>query len=276
MNYTKIESCSANHLSSTYCSDMDYKAGENLFFDIVSAVAKRYNVADGFVVVQKISTHHVVEKHHHFFKSSITVKYYIDSYPQYYMLVPPWTPGINTPSSGFTANGMGYLKVDPNTALGWDFSKGSVEFYEQHKSGWNGWVGIAFGGLGMLAGFYLGPALLGNSVLFSGLGFSGAAYSAFSTYEVAKVGNFGTFHGLFNYNKLSLSLNNSMFRRAARADAERWMNAQFGHEFDGSRTVLNIQNNLNQLKYAGLKIFKTLDTEQRHKIEELQEQQPDY
>ena len=259
---------------------MDYKAGETLFFDIVSAVARRYNVADGFVVVQKISTHHVVDKSSGFLRSSITVKYYIDSYPQYYMLVPPWTPGINTPSSGFTANGMGYLKVDPNTALGWDFSMGSVEYYETHSSGWNGWVGIAIGGLGMLAGFWVAPELLGSgfgaTLLSSSLGYGGALYSAYSTYEVAKVGNFGTFHGLFNYNKLSLSLNNSMFRRAARADAERWMNTQFGHEFDGSRTVLNIQSNLNQLKYAGLKIFKTLDTEQRHKIEELQEQQPDY
>ena len=274
VNYRKIEYCSANNLSSSYCSDMDYKAGETTFFDIVSAIARRYNVADGFVVVQKTSTHHVVEKHHHAFKTKITVKYYIDSYPQYYMLVPPWTPGVNTPTSGFLANGMGYLKVDPNTAEGWDFSKGSVEFYEQSKSGWNGWVGIALGGLGMLGGFVLGPALLGNSLLFSGLGLSGSLYTAYATVEVAHNGNWGTFHGLFQYNKLSLSLNNSMYRRAARADSLRWMNASFGHEFDGSRTVLNIQNNLNQLKYAGLKIFKTLDSEQRHKIQELQEQQP--
>ena len=255
---------------------MDYKAGENLFFDIVSAIARRYNVADGFVVVQKTSTHHVVEKHHHAFKTKITVKYYIDSYPQYYMLVPPWTPGVNTPTSGFLANGMGYLKVDPNTAEGWDFSKGSVEFYEKSKSGWNGWVGIALGVLAVAEGWELMPMLgpAGGTIggLVSGLG---ATYSAYATVEVANHGNWGTFHGLFQYNKLSLSLNNSMYRRAARADSLRWMNASFGHEFDGSRTVLNIQNNLNQFKYAGLKIFKTLDTEQRHKIMELQDRNPD-
>ena len=245
-----------------------YKAGENLFFDIVSAIARRYNVADGFVVVQKTSTHHVVEKHHHAFKTKITVKYYIDSYPQYYMLVPPWTPGVNTPTSGFLANGMGYLKVDPNTAEGWDFSKGSVEFYEKSKSGWNGWVGIALGVLSVATSF----ALPGLNIALASLG---SLYTAYATVEVANHGNWGTFHGLFQYNKLSLSLNNSMYRRAARADSLRWMNASFGHEFDGSRTVLNIQNNLNQFKYAGLKIFKTLDTEQRHKIMELQERNPD-
>ena len=256
---------------------MDYKAGETLFFDIVSAVARRYNVADGFVVVQKISTHHVVDKSSGFLRSSITVKYYIDSYPQYYMLVPPWTPGINTPSSGFTANGMGYLKVDPNTAEGWDFSKGSVEYYETHSSGWNGWVGIAIGMLTAVAGFELAPAVLGpiGGTIGDAIGGLGVAYTAYSAYEVAQHGNFGTFHGAFNYNKLSASLGNKMMRYACLKDASRWANAQFGHEFDGSRTVLNIQNNLNQLKYAGLRIFKTLDTEQRHKIQELQDRNPD-
>ena len=153
-----------------------------------------------------------------------------------------------------------------------------MEFYEQHKSGWNGWVGIAIGVLAVAAGQLLLPG--SGMGLMSSLGTAltalGSGYTAYATAEVVQHGNNGTFHGAFNYNKLSMSLNNSMFRRAARADAVRWMNTQFGHEFDGSRTVLNIQNNLNQFKYAGLKIFKTLDTEQRHKIEELQEQQPDY
>ena len=256
---------------------MDYKAGETTFFDIVSAIARRYNVANGFVVIQKTSVHRVVEKHHHLFKTTITVKWYIDSYPQYYMLVPPWTPGVNTLTSGFLANGMGYLKVDPNTAEGWDFSKGSVEFYEQSKSGWNGWVGIALGVLGSVAGFELLPATLGTlgGTIGGVVGGLGSLYSAYATVEVANHGNWGTFHGLFQYNKLSLSLNNSMYRRAAYADASRWGNVPFGHEFDGARTMLNIQNNLNQFKYAGLRIFKTLNTEQRHKIQELQDQNPD-
>ena len=227
-------------------------------------------------MVQKTSTHHVVDKSSGFLKSSITVKYYLDSYPQYYMLVPPWTPGVNTPTSGFLANGMGYLKVDPNTAEGWDFSKGSVLFYQNSKSGWNGWVGIALGVLGLTVGNFLLPGL-SEALAPLGTAFStaGALYSAYATVEVANHGNWGTFHGAFNYNHLSLSLNNSMYRRAAYADASRWGNVPFGHEFDGARTVLNIQNNLNQFKYAGLRIFKTLNTEQRHKIQELQDQNPD-
>ncbi len=275
VNYTEIESCSANGLSSSYCSDTNYKAGQMLFFDIVSAIARHYNVADGFVVVQKISTHHEVHKHHGTFKSKITVKYFIDSYPQYYMLVPPWTPGITTPTSGFTANGMGYLKVDKRTAEGWDWSSGSVEYYQTSHSGWNGWVGIAFGGLGMLGGFVLGPELgLFSQTFGSTLGAIGAGYSTYATVQVARHGDFGTFHGLFQYNKLSANLNNNQMRKACYADASRWGNAQFGSEFDGSKAVLNIKNNLNSFKYSGMALFKPLTEEQREKIKEMQEREP--
>ncbi len=275
VNYTKIESCSANHLSSAYCSNLNYKAGQTLFFDIVSAVARKFNVSNGFVVVQKISTHHEVHKHHGLFKSKVTVKYYIDSYPQYYMLVPPNTPGTNTPTSGFSANGMGYLKVDKNTALGWDWQSGSAEYYQTSHSGWNGWVGIGIGALGMLGGFVVGPELIGVQTSFlTGLGVASTGYSAWATVQVARHGDFGTFHGLFQYNKLSASLGNNMLRKACYADALAWGNAQFGHEFDGSSTMLNINTNLKELKYSGMPVFKSLTKEQRQRIKEMQEQKP--
>ena len=65
-----------------------------------------------------------------------------------------------------------------------------------------------------------------------------------------------------------------MMKYASLKDASRWGNAQFGSEFDGSKAVLNIQNNLNSFKYSGMALFKPLTKEQREKIKEMQEQKP--
>ena len=69
-------------------------------------------------------------------------------------------------------------------------------------------------------------------------------------------------------------LNNKMMKYASLKDASRWGNAPFGSEFDGSKAVLNIQNNLNSFKYSGMALFKPLTEEQREKIKEMQEREP--
>ena len=267
IKYQKLESCAANNLSSAYCSSKDFKAGTQTFFDIVSAIAKRYNVDSGFVVVQRTSTHTVKKKKHHGFKTKVTIKVYLDSYPEYYMLVPIWTPGVNTPTAGFVANGMGYLKVDPSTAQGWDWSKGSILVYEKSKSGWDGIVGIALGVLAIGTGQL---ELLGANLLSSTLTVLGATYTAYATTRVSVFGNAGTFHGLFKYNKLSDSLNSDASRSAAHKDFLYWENASFGHEFDGSKTVLSVQNNLSSLKQAGLPVTRPMSGHEIFKLEQMQ------
>ena len=252
VSYGKIASCSAANISTEYCVPETFKAGSELYFDIVSAVARQYNTDYGFVIVEHVSIHHKKSKHHHGLKTKVTVKYYLDSYPEYYIMVPPNSPGVGVSNVGFMRNGVGYIKVDPNTAVGWDFTKGSVKFYEKSKSGWSAFVsiivGIGIGGLGALMGGGLPWAISQGTQAFSyigtGLTTIGALYTATSTVETISQGSWSVYHGglIPEYSKIDTS-KGDIQKDLYKADANHWLN-NLGNEMDGTRTMISEALNL--------------------------------
>lgn len=262
VDYNKLSSCSSAGISTSYCNAQTFKAGETLFFDIVSAVAKKYDTDYGFVVVEHVSTHTEKEKHHHGFKTKVTIKLFLDSYPIYYLIVPPDSPGVNVANVGFVRNGVGYIQVNPGTATGWDFSRGSIEVYEKSKSGWAGFVGIIVG-VGLLAGGLLmgGGALgvitqatgiMGN--IGTGLVAVGALYTATSAVETVSQGTWGIYQGgllIPQYAKIDTS-GGTAKERLLEADASHWLN-NFGREMDGTSKVIG--------QVLGLKTYGNTNTE---------------
>ena len=185
------------------------------------------------------------------------------------MIVPPWNPGVFTPTSGFIVNGIGYLRVDPETAKGWDFSSGSRLFDEDSKSGWNGWIGLAVGIAGMLTGTFLVGGVIGVAITGGS-----AIYAGYSAKEIAQKGMWGTYHWANGYNKLKESLNSSgMFARAARVDFVNWLKVNWGQEFDGARTVLARVKNLEDFAHAGWNNKSILTPEEKERLIEMNKQE---
>jgi len=168
------------------------------------------------------------------------------------MIVPPWSPGLNTPTSGFRVDNLGFLKVDPKTALGWDFTTGSRLYDEDSKSGLNGWVGIAIG-LGTIA---LSATLLpGLGVSIGNIGLStigevlGGVATGWATVQEIKEGDFGSFHGYARaYNNIKDYMkNNGSMERLMKVDAANWLLCGFDCTFDGAKNVLK--------KYYALEMY---------------------
>lgn len=259
-NYNAVAYCSANNTGGMPCSDNAYKTGWDGFTQIVAEVAREYHTQNGVIVYDQQTTHTVTEKDSGFFKTTVTVKVYLDTTPVFYQIVPNNTPGLTAMTSNYgfiakassTDGGIGILRVQQGLGeWGYNFSGASQLVYEDSESGWNTWVGIALGGLMMLAGFampvigpYLGTALIAG----------GAAYAGLSTVELI-AGN-QQFYNINYYNLGDMVANSNEVTRAVIQNACFWWGntGMGGQPGSGNQYILNQFATTQPIQYSGMTV----------------------
>ncbi|MEM3830364.1 MAG: hypothetical protein QXP36_14300 [Conexivisphaerales archaeon] len=253
-NYNQVAYCSQDNTGGAPCSDLAYKVGFNGFIQIVAEVAREYHTQSGVLVVDQQTTHQVVSKSSSVFRTTVTVKVYLDTTPIFYQIVPNTTPGITQMGNNggiiqasSTDGGVGLIQVQQGLGeWGYNFSGTSQLIYQKSESGWNT-IGAIFIGLG---GFLLGVAT--GQLWLSTISLS---YAGLSTVELAVVGH-QQFYGVTYYNLgTEFANSNEVTRNAITFACAYWGDMPMGGQpASGNQYILNQFATTQPIDYSGMTV----------------------